>query len=444
VPTNKIPVIISCSDGLSGIHKIRYAFTTSPSGPIENWIDVEITTSVPPQGDPGEKTYNNGININGTDGNAYYMIVQAVDWAGNYSEAVSSAIPILLDTSAPVINLCVTGYTSKWSVYFTSGLNQLTAAATASDPHTGATVQYALKKEGEAQPQTWYANWEAAKAGIQPIDGEQYRVMAKATNGVGLFTETSGAPFVYDATAPANLNIVLDGSHEYAAGEGVRITATAEENHSGIASYRLAIGRESGGRQISALIAGNEDGWLAKITSDEQTSFAFSLPDCASNTYTVTLETTNNAGLTSTAHGILIVGNKSEKVIVWDSGPFQTDTVTLSGRWEYRGSNDISGYQYRIIGPDGPMTDWNDTTYTDAQEANLALGNGLTYRFEARAIFTTGGATLSGTSNGVTIDSTAPAFAAANGLVTPAATTSDKLSATWKTDDTESGIAGIE
>jgi len=151
----------------------------------------------------------------------------------------------------------------------------------------------------------------------------------------------------------------------------------------------------------------------------------------------------NAAGLEKTFSGnTFTVNNTQERVLVGDQGPYTMFADRLTGWWSYIGQEEITGYRYRVIGPDSQfITGWRTTDKTQETVSGLQLESGKEYRFEVQAVFSAGVFSNSAFSPGVVVDNTLPEISE---LVTPAYSTSSSLQVKWDGVDPESGIKRVE
>ncbi|MBA7524045.1 hypothetical protein ES705_16182 [subsurface metagenome] len=144
-------------------------------------------------------------------------------------------------------------------------------------------------------------------------------------------------------------------------------TVSAEDLDSPIVEYRLAIGKAQGEKGITALIPGNDNGWLIVRSNTSTTAqFRVELPPVENGTYYPTLMVVNAAGLKSTLNGNSFnVNNTQDKVIVGDQGPYTMFADHLTGWWRYVGNRSIEGYRYRITGEGNIIVNnWSVVTET--------------------------------------------------------------------------------
>ena len=425
--SGQLPVSFNGSDPdgavQSGLSMMRYWILKDQNAELGTGQIIALS--------PNMQHFTQTINLTGNNGSEYYLALAIEDAAGNRS-AVQYFGPIKLDTSAPEATLALTGLSRYGSSLYLADSKSLTATCNAKDDQSGiASILFAIINSVSGETVSNWGSWDNVKAAAF-TPGTSYQVAAKVTNKAGLVTEVKSEKFIYDNTAPQNLT--LSGpTNTVASGEQMAFTANATESESSIVQYRLSIA-STDGVIITTATDGNQDGWL--VQSGNQ--FRFELPSATDGAYSVTVEAVNAAGLKSSATLSLNVSNSQEKVLVSDQGPYSGFGDKLTGWWKYNGSKTVSNYQYRIHDINGQaLTDWVITNDTQVTVSNVKLESGKTYCFQVQANFNDG-VSLTGTSSGVTVDTTSPVI---NSLVTPTYSTSENLAFSLSAADNESGIA---
>lgn len=444
--TGLFTISSSGQDDYSGLKKIEYGFLTEIGG-IPTFVRSAAVRPVPsPDGDWEPRTFTVPVTLTGVDGTSYFIAARAVDFAGNVSVTRISSLSVLLDTTAPEVAVKISGLSSYGSGYFLASMDALTVESSCQDVNSVAVKEFAAveRSDGAVSP-IWRSTKEAAFADLIP--GKSYAVGVRGTNAAGGIATALSAAFTYDPTAPTGLSIESVNTEDLVAGEQVRFRVSATDPESGIQAISVGIGATAGGTELTALVPGNVGGYLTRKGVDGLADFRFDLPPMTDGTYYLSLRAMNGAGLMASeqAAGVTItVTGSTEKMVVTDQGPCGSSGDHLRASWFYNGSMKASGYRYRIVGPDGAVTDWTATAEESTTAEGLSLEHGKTYRFEVEAAFADGPSSASGSSRGVTLDLTAPAFAAAGGFVTPTASTSGGLRIGWNVTDAESGIAAME
>jgi hypothetical protein len=372
-------------------------------------------------------------------------VARVVDWAGNSSESVTVATPILLDTTPPAVSVSLGGLRSSGSRFYLNDTAAFTLEYTCEDEDSSSTAQFALVETAENAPEpTWVSDFPQLKARL--VQGKTYEIALRGTNAAGASREVYSTPFTYDTSAPEGL--VAQGAvlSDLASGEQVGIHVEAIDAESSVESFKLSLGSTPGGNDLTALIPGNLGGYLVQEAAGSNAEFGFTVPQIADGRYYVSLEATNGAGLATSSRidGLVFsVNNSLEKLIVNGQGRYTSSADTLRASWSYSGSREPVGYSYRIVGAGGTIRDWIQTTSTWVVETGLGLVHGDSYHFEVRAVFADSSMTPAVSGESVTVDLTLPQFDPTAGFTLPTACTSNDLEIGWKLSDGESGIKSI-
>ena len=433
--TGKVPVTWHGTDDFSGVRNLRYWFVSSLADSLDSGKTIPISSNM--------ADYHYMLDIGGTNGKKYYLIVTLEDNAGNHS-AYQHVGPILRDTTYPTGKIEISGLTGYGTNYFLTDPANLDAVVTVEDNESWVDInetQYVILNSSTGEQLGQWTSWPSAK-NVMLTPGNKYQVLARVKNGTGLVTELKSLEFVYDPSAPLIINFVtpqLPVAHH----EQVEFKVVAEEKESLIVRYRLAIGSTRGGTEITQKIAGNQDGWLIIDSNNSSVNFRIEIPEAEDGLYYPTIELVNAAGLLSRTSGNgIVINNSQERMIVNDQGPYTMFDNQLTGWWSYKGEQSVNGYRFRIISSNGQVIqDWQNTNETEVTVDKLNLAENQTYHFEVQAYFGDGRMSASGFSPGVTVDTTP---AVVHALLTPSYATSDNLKFTWDGDDLESGISRVE
>ncbi len=438
--TEKIDLEITMEDPLSsnyasGLKKLNYWF-------IENRGDETVQEpEVKPIAYGTQPPYQFEMDISALSENRqYYLAIQAEDQAGNTS-TIKYLDPVYIDRTAPVLSLDISGYKKYGSRNYLANLANLIINSSAVDNESEISAEgfnIYLVNSGEYLNTGWN-DWDTLKKTVL-TDGQEYQLAFQAVNGVGNRSTIMGEPFIYDSSGPANLELTVPAG-KFISGETIIFKAEAVDNHSPVTSYQLAIGSEPDGRDLTAGIAGNIDGYLELEFINNE--YRLTLPETVGGIYHTTLIVTNAAGKTTNLSGDTIeIDNSQEKLAVIDEGPYTASDNQLSARWLYSGEREITSYRYRIKEKGGSyLTEEKSTTGTDITVTDLNLETGLTYQFEIVAEYSDG--TVSGAvlSPGVKIDITAPLI---NTFNPPEFSTSEKITFDWAGHDPDSNILKVE
>ncbi len=435
---SNIPLEITITDPVvhniaSGSRRLTYWFVENPgdeaniAGQTINLIDNSSTSNLV-------------LDMSGVvDNREYYLVLQVEDRAGNKSEKKYLG-QIYIDTTAPEVNLDLTGHKTYGSKNYLADLNSLICDSFALDTESGIKIEeyniYSVKKEDFVNDQ--WADWDTVQQ-TALIDGDSYSIAFRGTNGVGNSTTVISEELVYDSSEPVDLDLGISADI-VVSNETIIITAQAHDEHSPITSLMLAIGSTPGGNELTSAIYGNEAGWLQmKLVNGE---YRLTIPDIADGIYYSTLAVTNAAGSTSILDGQTIeVDNHQEKLIVNDEGPYTAFNDKLTASWQYVGGKEIVEYQYRVKIKDGSyITEMRSTDQTQIRLENLNLTHGETYQFEVTAV-SDDGALLSDLSPGIAVDTSGPVIDFFN---VPEYSSSGKIRFDWQGTDTESGVIKVE
>lgn len=445
--TGTVPVRMTLWDNYSGIHGIQYGYASEPGGDISEWTEVDLNPVETGKEENKEEEYIRHLRLPGEDGAVYYLAVQAYDWAGNYSEEYRLDNGILLDTSKPLLTMEVTGFNEAYSRYYIKDIDQLAINLSYADEDSDVvSVLYGLKKKGSEETIfSWHTDYDGIKT--EPLEpGTAYSLLVKVENSVGLDSDEESPEFVYDNSPALDLEVTGISDGAKVTGEEIRFYAKASEPESAILEYAVAIGSEENETALSGLVNGNEEGWLKIRDSREEVCFQVTVPEISDGSYILSLRVINAANSVSILDqaGMILVDNSREKVVVKTDGMYSSFPDRLSALWEYSGERIVASYSFRIMNNQEAVTGWTETDETRVTVTGLSLENGETYYFEVQALGEEGGDILTGQSEEILVDYTAPLFAGSGGLSAPLFCTSQELWVSWQTHDEESGIGRIQ
>jgi sugar lactone lactonase YvrE len=228
--------------------------------------------------------------------------------------------------------------------------------------------------------------------------------------------------FTVDNTAPTVTGVPTDGPTAGSDIDFQTSTTTLSANwanvfadtESGITGYQWKVGTTPGGAELFDFTTTGISGTSASASDLMLTQ---------GQTYYVTIQATNGAGLSSTAtsDGVkvdttapVVSGVPTDGATAGTDIAFQASTTTLSANWANvfaDAESGITGYQWKVGTTSGGSQLFDFTTTgisgTSATRSDLSLADGQTYYETVRA---TNGAELTSTatSDGVTVDATAP------------------------------------
>jgi hypothetical protein len=451
VSAGTVPVSWHATDNLSGIKGMYYWLVKQIPGDLSQLPCTKNNfTANNDLNNPNgiiKTDFNANLQLSGTNGDTFYLIMAVMDQAGNLSNKFILNYPILLDKTPPIINSFTIGGFSQYGsgYYLTNPNNLILTDFTANEDISDILVKkYSLVDTSSGNEQIvvdWTDNWQDIQKTVFN-NGKSYRIKAEAIDSVGLTSETSSHEFVYDSTAP--VNIAISGpTGELCSDETTVFNVSATAANSPIVAYYLAIGTEKGGTELTAKIPGNQNGWIVLPMTNSTGTIRLTLPTTDNGNYYPVLKVRNAAGNESTPvnGNKFTINNNQSKLIVHDQGPYTSRNDQLIGWWEYHGSNKVTGYTYRILGPGKQeIYPWQTTQATQitVQEPGLTFISGNCYQFEVKAIFADGNQSSSVLSPGVTVDTNSPVITK---LITDDYSTSWNLQLNWDGNDAISGVA---
>ncbi|MEN6416428.1 MAG: PQQ-binding-like beta-propeller repeat protein [Armatimonadota bacterium] len=326
--------------------------------------------------------------------------------------------------------------------YFTGYTDRLHGSWTATDAESGISdYEYCI---GTAPGLSDVADWasadgadEATRTGLTLADKSVYYITARAINGAGLTgPEASSDGITVDATAPTQPVVMDDGAYAYS-NTGIAASWMSTDAESGIAKYEYSIGTTIGGVDVIT--------WTNVGTATSIALTGLSLAD--GSTYYVNVRATNNVGLISavgSSDGITVDSAAPPAPTVTDDGAYTSSAGSLHASWTaVTCTSGVSGYQYSIGTSSGSanIVGWTSAGLaTSATITGLSLANGTNYYINVRALNSLGRAGTVGSSDGITVDTTAPSAPTVtdSGVWT---SSSSLLTASWSCSDSESGIA---
>ena len=438
------------ADAQSGVAKYYYAIGTSAGATnVVAWTDNGTATSV-------TKT---GLSL--SNGQVYYFTVKSENGAGLQSAAVNSNGQTV-DTTAPSTPAAVSDGAGADTAYTTS-ISQLSANWSASaDAQSGvAKYYYAIgTSAGATNVVAWTDNGTATsvtKTGLSLSNGQIYYFTVKAENGAGLQSAAVNSNGqTVDNTPPSAPVSVNDGT-----GADISETLTlsqlsanwsaSADAQSGLAKYYYAIGTTVGGTDTVD--------WTDNGTAVSVTKTGLSLVD--GQVYYFSVKAENGSGLQSSVSSsngqqarqdvtppadVAGVRDGSGADAAWAGSQTQ-----LSANWDASSDAEsgVARYDYAIgttAGGTNVVAWTSNGTNTSVTKAGLSLADGQIYYFQVKAVNGVGLESAAVSSDGQTIDATAPSApgtvrdgAGADAAYTTSAT---QLSANWTASaDAQSGVA---
>ena len=245
--------------------------------------------------------------------------------------------------------------------------------------------------------------------------------------------------FAADDTPPLEPAVTDDGAYTSFL-DRIHAGWSASDPESGIFSYEYCIGTAPGLADVA--------GWLNVGSATSHTRTGLTLVD--RQTYYVTARAINGAGLTGptgNSNGIVADATAPTMPAVTDDGRYTSNATTLHAGWYADDpESGVAGYQYSIGRSAGAtnVVGWTDVgPATSVTRTGLSLAGGTTYYFNVKALNGGGIYGPVGSSDGITVDVTAP--------LTPVVSDSGQyfsdahaIFASWSSFDGESGISKFE
>jgi len=437
------------SDSESGISRYWYAIGSAPGDTdIAGWTDNGASLTV---------THSGLVLV---EGQTYYFTVRAENGAGLLSTATNSDGQTV-DTSSPTDVATVNdgpGVDIDWT---TSSSSLVANWTTSSDPHSGILgYWFAIgTAPGASDVVAWTDNGDSTSATVSSLvlaDGQTYYFSVQAENGAGLFsTPTSSNGQTVDSSPPATVSYVYDG-----AGADIDYSTDSDElsanwsassdAHSGVSSYRFAVGTTSGNDNIVP--------WTDNGNSTSATVSSLSLTD--GQMYYFSVKAVNGVGLLSTAatsDGVRIDASPPSAPTDVNDGlssdiDYTSSTTSMSANWTASSDPHTGITAYRRAVGTSPGSDdisaWAaNGSGISSVVSGLSLSHGQTYYFSIKAENGAGLLSAASSSDGIVVDTTPPnPVAAVNdglGADIEWTTSLTSLSANWNAaSDPESGVSG--
>lgn len=405
----------SSVDPESGVSRYEYAIGTTVGGQ-----DVVSFT------DAGTATQITRADLALVDGTRYYFSVRASNNAGLVSPAGSSD-GIMVDSTPPQTPVVIDDGA------FTSVSDTLHFGYGSGDVESGVNrYEYSI---GTALGLTDVLGWQNAGlvkeqtiSGFHLAQGVTYYVNVRAYNRAGLWSDGYSNGILVDLTPPLAPSIEILS----ASGTEIRFRVSASDAESGIeqAQYAILTSPDASSAQYIDCQAGVEVVVAGQFAGSQ---------------HYVAARARNGAGLWSAAAVQQAVADATPptKPVVTDDGVYSATSSTLSAVWSAQDpETGIAGYSY-CLGTAAGLDDvihWTTTSNPGVTLTGLALVDGVCYYFSVRATNNAGMIGAVGSSDGITIDTTAPILPVVtdDGEFT---SVTDSLHATFLASDPQSGVA---
>lgn len=414
-------------DNESGIARYEYCVgTTAGGGDIRPWTSVGTSTEV------------NATGLSLLNGTVYYLSVRAINGIG-LTSGVGSSDGITLDITVP----STPSVTDEGG--FTASTTLLNASWVAADPESGIKAyRYAVgTTPGGTDAREWTAVGTAtsmAISGLSLIHDQTYYISVIATNGANADSPFGASDGIrVDATPPTKPVVTDDGASQSWL-DRLQATWTSADPESDLAKFEYSIGTSPGLADVV--------GWTNVGLATSVTKTGLSLRE--STVYYINVRATNKVGLVSevgSSDGILIDSSPPPAPTVVDDGLFSASLDSLHASWSpVNTPSGVAYYDYSIGTAAGetdvlPWTSAGQTTEVVA--TGLSLTDGSIYYINVRAVSNVGKVGYVGSSDGITIDSTPPSTPTVTDAGAYSASASE-LTATWSSEDAQSGIVMYE
>lgn len=324
---------------------------------------------------------------------------------------------------------------------FSTSAGSLHASWSASDPETGiAEFLYAIGTQpGSEDLLGWTSaatDTEITREGLILDNGTTYFFSVKARNGTGLWSEIGVSDGIrVDFTAPT-VPVIADDGRFTSSADTLHATWNASDPETGVVEFEYRIGIQPGVGDVTA--------WASTGSSIEVTRTDLTLNSGC--TYYFEVRARNAAGLWSeagTSDGIMVDLTPPNVPVVTDDGEYSTDADSLRASWTAADpESGIAEYEYSIGTSPGSadLVAWTSAgTQTEATAAGLSLADGVICYFSVRAKNAVGMWSETGSSDGITVDLSAPSVPVVtdDGDFTYSFET---LHAAWHSDDAQSGV----
>ncbi len=458
--TSSFPFTNAAAWGAGGVQYYRYAWdqvsTHSFSGSESTWSNLNANC-------PGGTCTDAGTTLTKTasaDANNWYLHVQAFNTDQVANGSGTDYGPYYFDATNPTAPGSVNDGTGADATYTTSTTTLSANWTVATDATSGLLkYQYAIgTTSGGTQTLAYTDNGTSTavtNSSLSLASGTTYYISVRAVDNAGnTGSSTTSNGITVDSAPPAAPATVNDGTGADATYTTSTTTLSANwtsvtDPISGLQKYQYAVGTTSGGTQV---LSYTDNGTSTTVTNS-------SLSLSSGTAYYVSVRAVDNAGNTgssTSSNGITVDSTAPAAPVSVNDGlgadvDYSTSTTTLSANWSSV-TDSVSGlakYQYAIGTTSGGTQTLGYTdngTTTTVTNSSLSLASGTTYYVSVRAVDNAGNTGTSTTSDGITVDTAAPAAPATvndgTGADTDTSTSTTTLSANWSTvTDPISGLA---
>ncbi len=432
------------TDAESGVASYEVSVGTSPGA--TNTVASQSVGLLTEKGIAG--TFTNGVT--------YYVNVLALNTAGSRGP-LASTNGITVDTNTPSAVSALNDGAGADETYTSSASTLManwTAATGGASGITGYSYSIGTTPGGSDMALTTSVglNTSASASGLSLSDGVTYYVSVRAVNGLGVtgpVATTNGV--LRDASPPGASTAVNDG-----AGADIAFSTSlsslsvnwsaATDAHSGVTGYFVSVGTTPGGTNVVASTS------VGLVTNRTFTGLSLT----GGQTYYANVQAQNGSGLlgtTRSTNGVLVDATAPSAVSgLTDGSAFTTSTTALSFSFSPAtdAESSVTEYSYSIGTTAGgaqvaPFTSMG--TATSLNVTGLSLTGGQTYFVTVRTLNAAGLVGATATTDGITVDTTAPVLTQVNdgaGADVDTWGLSGVVSASWTTvTDAESGVTQL-
>jgi alpha-tubulin suppressor-like RCC1 family protein len=438
---NLITAKFNSSDNIdgAGLETIKYKFVSSKDGDKSEFSEYNTIQR------KSNFTVNfDGSNMLTTDGKNYYLALYAVDNAGNESQVTYSDLPILYDSTKPVItDIQIGGTVTNNNIIYFSSVSNLAIQYAAKDDDSGITQTLFAFFSGDKAVTDWVSDINSIDKS-KLINGNMYSIAISCVNGVDSTTIVFSSQMIYESAGPHIISF-NPASNQQKDNRNLSGSIFVNESISAVKSVEIAIGTTSGGIEISDSIPGSHSGWLVYNTNLSRYDYIINNLQLANGTYFITAKTRNILDLASDplTQTVVIDISMPSHPVVYNNGIYTTSNNSLYARWSFDNpDNEVDSYEYKIIAIDNSIIrDWtNIGLNNEIQATGLSLVNNNQYFIQVRAKYINLSYSGIGISNGITVDTTAPVITEND----DGDWVTEKLHIKWDAIDNESGIQKAE
>ncbi len=410
-----IPVDLSWTDNLSGVSRMLYQFSDSTGVIKEGSVSSDGNLLGETSSDWSLFCSLSETFLSHDD---LMLKVKILDNAGNGegAEWTELAQDIRIDTSSPAVSITgQEGFRYNQGRYYVSGNSTFELDIDITDDNPSGDIWYALESENK---QTESSSLQTLLGSLS--DGTSYSLWVYTKDLAGNIGFSSPLVFTADSSAADtdSYSLSISNYEAFVQGQQIRFTFSALDEHTGIETLHLWIGREEEGilvPAISRLLPGHLSDGTVDFDFAEGRTYCLNLPDVEEGHYFFRAATSDYAGNRS-EYSILSgqtiqVVQSDETLVVQDFGLYSNNPYSLSAWWNYEGQKEFNHYAYRVLeaGTGSAVSEWHYTFDSyGSVDFPEGLAPGTIYYFEVYAGFGDGSSSTHRYSPGTLIDTAAP------------------------------------